>query len=114
MPFSITITEDAERQHRSLEARVQRIVEDAVFAKLTNDPTTATRSIKRLRPNPFAEFELRVGSWRVLYNVEDVTVVVLLVGRKAGNKLIVEGVEFHGHQDYPPEQSGGGPAKNGQ
>jgi mRNA interferase RelE/StbE len=70
MPFNITITEDAERQLRGLEARAQRIVEDAVFAKLTNDPTTATRSVKRLRPNPFAEFELRVGTWRVLYNVE--------------------------------------------
>jgi mRNA interferase RelE/StbE len=114
MPFNITITEDAERQLRGLEARAQRIVEDAVFAKLTNDPTTATRSVKRLRPNPFAEFELRVGTWRVLYNVEEATVVVLLVGRKDGNKLIVEGVEFHGHQDHPPEQPGGGPAQDAQ
>jgi hypothetical protein len=27
--------------------------------------------------------------------------VALIVGRKVGNKLIVEGEEFHGHQDHP-------------
>jgi hypothetical protein len=34
------------------------------------------------------------------------------VGRKAGNKLIVEGEEFHGHQDHPPEPSGNGPEED--
>jgi hypothetical protein len=34
---------------------------------------------------------------------------VLIVGRKVGNKLIVEGEEFHGHQDHPTEPSGNGP-----
>ena len=37
---------------------------------------------------------------------------VLLVGRKVGNKLIVEGEEFYGHQDYPPEQAGNGPQED--
>lgn len=66
------------------------------------------RAIKRLRPNPLAEYELRVGDLRVLYNVEGSDVVLLVVGRKAGNKLIVEGEEFHGHQDDPAEPAGGG------
>jgi hypothetical protein len=35
---------------------------------------------------------------------------LLVVGRKVGNKLIVEGKEFHGHQDNPPEPAGGEPA----
>lgn len=63
-----------------------------------------TRAIKQLRPNPFAAFELRAGDLRVLYNIEGDEVVVLLIGRKVGNKLIVQGEEFHGHQDNPPEQ----------
>lgn len=33
-------------------------------------------------------------------------VVVLVVGIKSGNKLIVEGKEFYGHQDHSTEQSG--------
>jgi hypothetical protein len=64
-------------------------------------PTTTTRAVKRLRPNPLAGFELRVGDPRVLYNVEGDEVVLLVVGRKVGGSLIVEGREYHGHQDDP-------------
>jgi len=39
-------------------------------------------------------------------------VVILIVGRKVGNKLIVEGEEFHGHQDHPVEPPGNGPGKD--
>ena len=103
MAFKITITEDADRQLRSLPAREQRILETAIQSRLEHQPTTPTKAIKKLRPNPFAEFELRAGNLRVLYNVHEGEVVVLLVGRKAGNKLIVEGEEFHGHQNHPIE-----------
>jgi mRNA-degrading endonuclease RelE of RelBE toxin-antitoxin system len=107
MAFQITITADAESQMRSLPVREQRILEAAITARLKDQPTTPTRAIKRLRPNPFAEYELRVSDLRVLYNVEGEEVVLLLVGRKVGNRLIVEGQEFHEHQDNPPESSGG-------
>jgi hypothetical protein len=30
-------------------------------------------------------------------------VIIVAVGRKVGNKLIVEGKEFHGHQGDPAE-----------
>src|SRR4051794_36884276 len=93
MPFRITITEDADRQLRWLPVRDQRTLEAAILSRLENQPTTPTRSVKRLRPNAFAEFELRAGSLRALYNVEGDEVVILLVGRKVGNKLIVEGEE---------------------
>jgi len=112
MPFRITITEDAERQLRSLPARDQRILEAAIQSRLEHQPTTPTKAIKKLRPNLFAEFELRAGDLRVLYNVDEGEVVVLLVGRKVGNKLIVEGEEFYGHQDHPAEPSGSGPQEN--
>src|SRR5713226_7803587 len=106
MPFNITITEDADRQLRWLPAREQRILEAAIQARLEHQPTTPTKAIKRLRPNPLAEFELRAGDLRALYNVEGDEVVVLIVGRKVGNKLIVEGEEFHGHQDHPAQPPG--------
>lgn len=108
MPFDINITEDADRQFRSLPARDQRVLEAAILSRLVHQPTTPTRAIKRLRSNPFAEFELRAGELRALYNVSEGEVVILVVGRKSGNKLIVEGVEFHGHQDHPTEPSGNG------
>lgn len=114
MAFDITITADAESHLQSLSARERKIVESAIGARLQEKPTTPTKSIKRLRPNPFAEFELRVNDLRVLYNVEGTEVILLVVGRKVGNKLIVEGQEFHGHQDNPPESTGSGPEGNNE
>lgn len=61
MPFKITITEDADRQFRSLPVRDQRILEAAILSRLEHQPTTPTNAIKPLRPNPLAEFELRAG-----------------------------------------------------
>lgn len=108
MAFRITITEVAEQHLFALSTREQRMLQAAIVARLQHQPTATSRAIKRLRPNPLAEFELRVGDLRVLYNVSDDEVILLVIGRKAGNKLIVAGEEFHGHQDNPPESPGGG------
>jgi mRNA-degrading endonuclease RelE of RelBE toxin-antitoxin system len=112
MPFKITITEDADRQLRALPVRDQRILEASILSRLQDQPAAPTKAIKRLRPNPLAELELRAGNLRALYNVEGDEVVILIVGRKVGNKLIVEGEEFHGHQDHPVEPPGNGSGKN--
>lgn len=112
MPFTITITEEGEMQLRSLPAREQRILEAAIQSRLQHQPTKPTKAIKRLRPNPLAEFEPRAGDLRALYNVEGETVVILIVGRKVGNNLIVEGEEFHGHQDHHAQPPGNGTKKD--
>lgn len=114
MSFKITITEDADRQFRSLAVREQQILEAAIWSRLEHQPTTSTKAIKRLLPNPLAEFELRAGDLRALYNVEGDEVVLLIVGRKVGSKLIVEGEEFHGHQDHPAEPLGEGPREDAE
>jgi mRNA-degrading endonuclease RelE of RelBE toxin-antitoxin system len=114
MPFKISITEDADRQFRDLSARDRRLLKTAISLKLQHQPAIPTSAIKRLRPNPLAEFELRAGDLRVLYNVEEDEVVVLVVGRKVGNKLLVEGEEFHGHQDHSIEPPGSGPKEDAE
>jgi len=106
VPYEIALTEESDRQLRALSARDRRILEAAILARLQHQPETPTKAIKRLRPNPLADFELRVGDLRALYTVEGEEVVILIVGRKDGNKLIVEGEEFHGHQDHPVEPAG--------
>ncbi len=105
MAHAISITEEAADQLRALPARDQRVVESGILARLIHDPTTPTRAVKRLRPNPFAEYELRLGDFRILYNVDvsKTEVIILLVGRKAGNTLIVGGREFHDHESDPTE-----------
>jgi mRNA-degrading endonuclease RelE of RelBE toxin-antitoxin system len=104
MAFKITITAEAETHVRALPVRDRRILEAAILARLSQQPTVPTRAIKRLRPNPLAQFELRAGDLRVLYNVEGSQVVLLVVGRKIGDKLVVKGQEFYGHQDHPTQR----------
>jgi mRNA-degrading endonuclease RelE of RelBE toxin-antitoxin system len=79
MPYKISITDDADRQLRSLSARDRTTLEAAIASRLLRDPVTPTKAIKKLRPNPLAQFELRAGDLRALYNVESDEVIVLLV-----------------------------------
>jgi hypothetical protein len=102
------MTEGAEQQFRALLVRDQRALQAAILARLAHQPTTLTRAVKRLRPNPVAEYELRAGDLRVLYDVEGEEVIISVVGRKVGDRLIVAGEEFRGHQDNPFESPGGG------
>jgi mRNA-degrading endonuclease RelE of RelBE toxin-antitoxin system len=105
MPYRITISEVATSQLEFLPVRDQRIIEAGVLARLPLAPSVLSKAIKRLRPNSVAEFELRIGDFRVLYNVEEAVqeVVLLIVGRKVGNSLFVGGEEFHEHRSNPPE-----------
>jgi mRNA-degrading endonuclease RelE of RelBE toxin-antitoxin system len=114
MPFRIAITDDADRQFRWLPARDQRILEAAIQSRLLYQPATPTKAIRRLRANPLAEYELRAGHLRALYNIEGDEVVVLVLGQKVGNKLILEGEEFHGHQDHPVEPPGDGSGEDAE
>lgn len=99
--FQITITTEAESHFGSLSVCEQRLLRAAIQSRLLDQPTTPTKAVKVLRPNPFAQVELRVGSLRVLYNVEHSEVVILAVGRKVGNKLVVKAEEFDAHQEDP-------------
>jgi hypothetical protein len=40
--------------------------------------------------------------------VEGQEVIILVVGPKIGNKLVVEGEEFHAHEDDTAEPAGNG------
>ena len=52
-----------------------------------------TRNRKRLRPNDVAEWELRIGKYRVFYNVEKHVLIVSIeaIGFKVGNVLYIRG-----------------------
>jgi mRNA-degrading endonuclease RelE of RelBE toxin-antitoxin system len=105
MAYRITITQEAKRQLLDLPAREQRIISDGVAARLCDQPLSLSRAIKALRPNPPADYERRLGDLRVLYKLdaEGGEVVIVIIGRKVGNALIVEGEEFHGHESDPTE-----------
>ena len=70
---------------------------DAVRVQMRYEPLQETRNRKQLRPNPFAPWELRVGSLRVFYEVDALEpdlVNILAIGIKKGNRLLIAGEEI--------------------
>ncbi len=65
-------------------------------ASLANDDALVeTRNRLRLRrASEAAEFELRVGDVRVFYRVAGTEVQVVLMGKKRGNSVVIDGKRF--------------------
>jgi len=93
--FSIAFTPSARDDFAWFRKTDQQVIFDQVSRQLTHEPHLETRHRKRLRPNPVARWELRIGAFRVLYDIDSPQdlVEVKLVGYKEGNKLMVQGQE---------------------
>ena len=91
--FAIEFTPEARDDLRALRKNDQVEIVAAVQVQLQYEPTVETRNRKRLRLNEVAEWELRVGKFRVLYNVDvDVQRVrIEVIGFKMGHVLFVRG-----------------------
>ncbi len=84
------------RQYKKLPARARALLKSTIAqCLLQEDPTLEDRNRFRLhRASVYADYELRVDVWRVFYRVQVQRVVVELIGRKDGNRVIIEGQEF--------------------
>lgn len=78
---------------KSLRKFEQRLVLDAIETQLRQQPALETRNRKRLRPNEFAGWELRVSHFRVFYNInnQDLIVKIEAIGFKVGNLVFIRG-----------------------
>jgi mRNA-degrading endonuclease RelE of RelBE toxin-antitoxin system len=97
LPYAIEYSPEAEDHLRFLTARQQVIVLDTVDEQLTHQPTVETRNRKPMRPNPLAPWELRIGTLRVYYDVDDSPepkVYIRAVGIKERNRVRIAGVIF--------------------
>jgi mRNA-degrading endonuclease RelE of RelBE toxin-antitoxin system len=92
----VLFTDDAIRQFKGLPSAVRPLIKEAIRLHLIEaDPTQTTRNKFRLRrPSEYADYELRVGQWRVFYRADQYQVIVTLLGEKKGNLLIVDGEEI--------------------
>jgi len=82
--FEIVFDEDAITDLDGLRAYDRRAVVDVVQRLLASDPTRVSKTrIKRLRGIQSPQYRLRVGEFRVLYDVYDDEVLVLRVLPKA-------------------------------
>jgi hypothetical protein len=86
----------AVRQFRRLPQTGRTEILDGIQTHLVEaDPTETSRNKFRLRhPSEFADFELRLSKWRVFYRVLEADVIITLVGKKEGNRLLIDGEEF--------------------
>ncbi len=93
MAFAIKLSPHARVHIRQLRKRGQRIIVDAITLHLTHQPDLPTQNRKKLQDNPLAPWELRVGDYRVFYDVspESGTVIIVAVGRKDHNRLWIGG-----------------------
>jgi mRNA-degrading endonuclease RelE of RelBE toxin-antitoxin system len=96
MAFSITFSPDARDHLRLLRKRDQRIIIDAIAAQLTHQPDQPTGHRKPLDENSLAPWELRIGDFRVFYDVihDDQMVVIVAVGQKSHSKFRIGGEEI--------------------
>jgi mRNA-degrading endonuclease RelE of RelBE toxin-antitoxin system len=96
MKYSVETSVAAEEHVDELTASDRTRVLGAIERQLSYQPLTPTRNRKELRPNPLANWALRVGKFRVLYNVseEEGLVVIVAVATRERNKFIIGGKEY--------------------
>jgi len=96
MAFAIELSPHARDHVRQLRKREQRIIVDAITLHLAHQPDLPTQHRKKLQDNPLAPWELRVGDYRVFYDVshESGIVIIVAVGRKDHNRLWIGSEEI--------------------
>jgi len=91
--YTIHFSPDAEGDLKTLRKFEQKQVLDGVKDQLRYEPTVETWNRKQLDPNELAGWEVRLGKFRVFYNV-DVQfsmVHVEAIGIKVGSILFIRG-----------------------
>jgi mRNA interferase RelE/StbE len=92
MEYKIQVTESAQGDLSHFPAHHQRLIVVGILVHLKTDAESETKKKKRLRPNPLAPWELRLGQFRVFYSIEaENCVKVLAIGKKQHNELLIRG-----------------------
>ena len=97
MPYRIRFSPESQVHLSALTARDKGIIAHAIDSQLRHQPTVETRNRKRLRPNELAQWELRVGEFRVYFRVADEpepTVIIRAIGVKIRNQVFIAGEEY--------------------
>jgi mRNA-degrading endonuclease RelE of RelBE toxin-antitoxin system len=90
--FTIAFLETAEDDLAWFRPNERKIIYDGIIRILATGAETESKRRKRLRPNPLAPWELRLGMYRVFYEVVDVSKVrILAIGYKEHNDLFIRG-----------------------
>jgi mRNA-degrading endonuclease RelE of RelBE toxin-antitoxin system len=92
MNFEVRFVPSADEDLSYYEVREQEIILDAIGKFLESDADVESKRRKQLRPNPLAPWELRIGDYRVFYEIgAEARVRVLAVGHKIHSELFIRG-----------------------
>jgi len=96
MRFVLELTGTAIEDLTCFKKYEQRLILDQIEVQLTYEPATETRNRKPLEPNALADWELRIGVYRVFYDVDATqpAVTIKAVGYKEHNRLFIGGKEY--------------------
>lgn len=94
--FEIKFTAEAIEDLRWFKKVDRKRIIAELESQLRYEPAAETRNRKRLRPNQLAEWELRIGRFRVFFDVdpENRLIKVEAVGYKRGSSLFIHGKEY--------------------
>lgn len=94
--FTIDITRTAHRHLAAFRKYDRNRILDGIKDHLTHDPNQETRHKKELRDNPISDWELRIDPFRVLYEVDEKSrlVTIVGVGIKERERLTIDGEEI--------------------
>ena len=94
--FEIKFTEQAIADLKLLKKAERRFIMTELETDLIRGPNVETRNRKKLRPNQLAEWELRLGNFRIFYDVDhdNSLIKIQTVGYKEGSRLIIQGKEY--------------------
>jgi mRNA-degrading endonuclease RelE of RelBE toxin-antitoxin system len=106
MKWDVSLKDSVRDDLRCFGKKDGRHILQAALQLLTEDPLAETKKTKTLRPNSFAQRELRLlGNYRLLFDVDrdNSMVTILAVGEKRGNLLLVQGEEIRAHESDTAE-----------
>jgi mRNA-degrading endonuclease RelE of RelBE toxin-antitoxin system len=93
--YRIEVTEEAKIDLSHYTAFERKLIVSEIREQLTDQPLVETRNRKLLRDNPIAAWELRIGKYRVFYEVNNPAkmVGIVSVGHKEHNILFIRDKE---------------------
>jgi mRNA-degrading endonuclease RelE of RelBE toxin-antitoxin system len=91
--FQFELTESAKEDLRQYTAAELKTIVSGLRVQLTDQSDVETANRKRLRENPVATWELRIGRFRAFDEIDqsEVRVTVVAVGHKEHNVLKIRG-----------------------
>jgi len=91
--YEIVYTQSAILDLQWFSKNEQNQILDGIDKQLKYQPNQQTRNRKPMHSNPYATWELRIGYFRILYNIDSEVYIVEIqkVGQKRGNLFFFRG-----------------------